>query len=53
VRELTSLQLGSPVRCSDGPARLLSDVVIDPAERRVSHIVVEASNGAARMVSVA
>jgi hypothetical protein len=50
VRELTSLQLGSPVRCSDGPAGSLSDVVIDPAERRVTHIVVEAPNAAARMV---
>jgi len=50
VRELTPLQLGSPVRCNDGPAGSLSDVVIEPAERRVTHIVVEAPNGAARMV---
>jgi hypothetical protein len=48
--ESTSLQLGSPVRCSDGPAGSLSDVVIDPAARRVTHIVVEALNGAAHMV---
>jgi hypothetical protein len=50
VRELTPLQLGSPVRCNDGPAGSLSDVVIEPAERRVTHIVVEAPNSAARMV---
>ena len=29
---------------------VLSDVVIDPGERRVSHIVVEDSNGGARLV---
>ena len=50
MRELTPLQLGSPVRCNDGPAGSLSDVVIEPAERRVTHIVVEAPNGAGRMV---
>jgi hypothetical protein len=49
-QETTPLQLGGPVRCSDGPVGLLSDVVIDPAERRVSHIVVEGPNGAARLV---
>ena len=49
-QETTPLQLGRPVSCSDGPAGTLSDVVIDPGERRVSHIVVEDSNGAARLV---
>ena len=49
-QEKTPLQLGRPVRCSDGPAGSLSDVVIDPAERRVSHLVVEAPNGGARLV---
>jgi hypothetical protein len=49
-QESTPLQLGSPVSCSDGPAGALSDVVIDPAELRVTHVVVEAANGAARMV---
>jgi sporulation protein YlmC with PRC-barrel domain len=39
------------VSCSDGPAGILSDVVIDPGERRVSHIVVEDPNGVARLVS--
>jgi Response regulator containing a CheY-like receiver domain and an HTH DNA-binding domain len=49
-QETTSLQFGRPVRCSDGPVGSLSDLVIDPAERRVSHLVVEAPNGAARLV---
>ena len=49
-QETTSLQFGRPVRCSDGPVGTLSDLVIDPAERRVSHLVVEAPNGAARLV---
>lgn len=48
--ETTPLQFGRPVRCSDGPVGSLSDLVIDPAARRVSHIVVEAPNGAARLV---
>jgi hypothetical protein len=46
----TPLQLGQPVRCTDGRVGSLSDVVIDPNERRVSHLVVEAPNGAARLV---
>jgi sporulation protein YlmC with PRC-barrel domain len=50
-QETTQLQLGRPVGCSDGPAGTLSDVVIDPRERRASHIVVEDPNGAARLVS--
>ena len=48
--ETTPLQFGRPVRCSDGPVGSLSDLVIDPAARRVSHVVVEAPNGAARLV---
>jgi len=49
-QETIPLQLGGSVACSDGPAGTLSDVVIDPGERRVSHIVVEDPNGAARLV---
>ena len=49
-QETTPLQLGLPVRCTDGRVGTLSDVVIDPNERRVSHLVVEAPNGAARLV---
>ena len=52
-QETTPLQLGLPVRCADGRVGRLSDLVIDPTDRRVSHIVVEAPNGAARMASVA
>ncbi len=35
------LQLGSEIHCSDGDARELADVVIDPATRRVTHLVVQ------------
>jgi sporulation protein YlmC with PRC-barrel domain len=48
--EGTPLQFGRPVNCIDGPVGFLSDLVIDPKERRVSHIVVEGPNGAARLV---
>lgn len=48
--DLTPLQLGRPITCSDGPAGRLADVVIDPHERCVSHLVVEDPNGAARLV---
>ena len=49
-QEAVPLQFGLPVRCSDGRVGSLSDLVIDPNERRVSHIVVEAPNGTARLV---
>jgi sporulation protein YlmC with PRC-barrel domain len=49
-QETTPLHFGRPVSCSDGPVGFLSDVVIDPKERRISHIVVEDPNGAARLV---
>jgi sporulation protein YlmC with PRC-barrel domain len=48
--ETTPLQLGRVVRCSDGPVGSLSDVVIEPVERRVTHIVVASPDGAARLV---
>ena len=35
------LQLGTPVRCIDGPGGELCDVVINAATRRVTHLVVE------------
>src|SRR4051812_32910598 len=34
------LQLGSPVRCADEPFGELTDVVVDPRSRRVTHLVV-------------
>jgi hypothetical protein len=49
-QESLPLQLGRPINCSDGPAGTLSDVVIDPGRRSVSHVVVEDTNGAARLV---
>jgi sporulation protein YlmC with PRC-barrel domain len=48
--ETTTLQLGRPVTCTDGPAGTLSDVVIDPGERRVTHLVVQDASEAARLV---
>jgi len=35
------LDLGSPVRCTDGAFGELADVVIDPKTRRVTHLVVQ------------
>lgn len=35
------LELGSPVRCTDGPFGELADVIIDPIARRVTHLVIE------------
>jgi hypothetical protein len=35
------LQLGKPVRCTDGVEYELSDVVIDPTTRRVTHLVIQ------------
>jgi sporulation protein YlmC with PRC-barrel domain len=46
------LKLGAAVRCADGPFGELSDVVIDPVRRRVTHLVVqpEHRHGLARLV---
>jgi sporulation protein YlmC with PRC-barrel domain len=48
------LDLGCPVRCTDGDYGKLADVVIDPSTRRVTHLVVESehSDEAARLVPV-
>ena len=35
------LDLGCPVHCSDGSAGKLADIVIDPATRGVTHLIVE------------
>lgn len=49
------LELGSPVRCSDGNFGEVADVVIDPIAKRVTHLVVQPHNqhGLARLVPVA
>ena len=49
------LELGSPVRCSDGNFGEVADVVVDPIVRRVTHLVVQPHNrhGLARLVPVA
>jgi sporulation protein YlmC with PRC-barrel domain len=47
------LDLGSSVRCSDAAFGRLEDVVVDPAARRVTHLVVEAdAHGGSRLVPV-
>jgi sporulation protein YlmC with PRC-barrel domain len=48
------LDLGSPVRCTDDAFGELADVVIDPATRRVTHLVVQPHqrNEQARLVPV-
>jgi sporulation protein YlmC with PRC-barrel domain len=48
------LELGSPVRCTDGHLGELADVVIDPIRRRLTHLVVEPHHrhGLARLVPV-
>lgn len=48
------LELGCPVRCSDGMFGELGDVVIDPTRRRVTHLVVQPlhEHAKARLVPV-
>ena len=48
------LQLGCPVRTSDGDVRELGDVVIDPHQRSITHLVVQPhdSPGLARLVPI-
>jgi sporulation protein YlmC with PRC-barrel domain len=38
---VTQLSMACPVRCSDEPIGELSDVVIDPITRRVTHLVIQ------------
>jgi sporulation protein YlmC with PRC-barrel domain len=49
--ETTALLFGRPVESADGPVGRLTDVVVDPAERRVTHLVVEDSANKARLVA--
>jgi uncharacterized protein YrrD len=48
------LELGTPVRCTDGDLGELTDVVIDPTSRCVTHLVVapNAEPGRARLVPI-
>jgi sporulation protein YlmC with PRC-barrel domain len=46
------LQLGAPVRCADGELLSLADIVIDPATRRLTHLVVDTGDGQTRLVPV-
>jgi sporulation protein YlmC with PRC-barrel domain len=44
------LRLGTHVRCADGVIGEVGDVVIDPVSRRLTHVVVETEQNAARLV---
>lgn len=48
------LELGATVRCTDGSLGELADVVIDPVQKRVTHLVVQPRHepGLARLVPV-
>ena len=54
VSESTEFVLGSSVSCSDGPCGELARVVVDPAARTVTHLVVEPPHrgGTSRLVPV-
>jgi sporulation protein YlmC with PRC-barrel domain len=48
--ETTPLQLGRRAQCSDGVVGRVSDVVVEPEKRRLTHLVVEEPEGRARLV---
>lgn len=50
TQETTPLPFEAPVRAIDGSAGRLTDVVVDPKERSVTHLVVEGRDGEARLV---
>ena len=54
MRESTEFILGSSVSCSDGPGGELARVVVDPAARTVTHLVVQPPHpgGTSRLVPV-
>ena len=54
VSESAEFIIGSSVSCSDGPCGELTRVVVDPAARTVTHLVVEPPHrgGASRLVPV-
>src|SRR5262245_63211006 len=46
------LKLGTPVRCGDDVVGSVSDVVIEPATRRLTHVVVATKESQTRLVPV-
>ena len=46
------LKLGTPVRCGEDVVGSVGDVVIEPATRRLTHVVVDTSENATRLVPV-
>jgi sporulation protein YlmC with PRC-barrel domain len=50
---LSRLELGEPVRCTDEAVGELADVVVDPAGKRVTHLVVKPQGlGGTRLVPI-
>jgi sporulation protein YlmC with PRC-barrel domain len=54
VAERTAFTIGAPARCSDGPCGEVSRIVIDPAARAVTHLVIDPGRhrGPGRLVPV-
>jgi sporulation protein YlmC with PRC-barrel domain len=48
------LELGKPIRCSDGPFGELADVIVDPTTKRVTHVVAQPHklDGVSRLVPI-
>jgi sporulation protein YlmC with PRC-barrel domain len=46
------LEIGNRVRCADGVYGELADIVIDPIEKRVTHLVVQPEQGVSRLVPI-
>ena len=46
------LTLDERIRCSDGVAGTLSDVIVDPGTRRITHVVITADGDVARLVPI-
>jgi hypothetical protein len=47
------IDFGSSLRCEGADAGTVADVVVDPAERRLTHVVVEVRDDVARLVPAA
>jgi hypothetical protein len=47
------LKLDATIRCTDGVSGTLSDVIVDPGTRTITHVVVTADGDVARLVPIA
>jgi sporulation protein YlmC with PRC-barrel domain len=52
IGPVVHLKLGTAVRCTDEAVGDLTDVVINPVERRVTHLVVQTTDDAVRLIPV-